>query len=88
MNHARQPARYRICVQGRLDDQWSGWFGGMTVSSEEDAGGQTVTVLEGDVPDQPALRGMLAGLWDLGLTLISVNRIDSREEVPASKPGR
>jgi len=65
------PMICRIQVQGRLDEGcWSDWFGGMAIAFE---GG--VTTLTGPVADQAALRGMLCKLWDLNLTLISVQPI-------------
>ena len=64
---------YQIRVQGRLDNDWSDWLRGMTVTFE---GG--VTTLTGPVADQAALRGILCKLWDLNLTLASVVQIDRR----------
>ena len=66
------PACYQIKVKGRLGNQWSDWFEGMTIASE---GG--VTTLTGKVADQAALHGLLVRIRDLGLQLISVNRIES-----------
>ncbi len=74
---------YRITVQGLLDDSWSSWLSGMSVSVELMGDGVPVTTLTGPVVDQPALRGILNRLWDLNLTLISVNPVwkgSSREE--------
>jgi hypothetical protein len=62
---------YQIKVQGRLDETWSGWFNSMTITFEGDT-----TTLTGAVVDQAALRGILSGLWDLNLALISVNPIE------------
>ncbi len=67
---------YRIAVQGRLDESWSEWFGGVSVAVEIADDGMPVTTLIGPVTDQPALRGLLNKLWDLNLTVISVNRVD------------
>jgi hypothetical protein len=67
--------RYQIKVQGKLDEGWSDWFSGMTVTFE--AGSAPITTLTGAVADQAALRGMLCKLWDLNLTLISVRRIEA-----------
>ncbi len=66
---------YRIIVQGRLDESWSQWLSGMSVSIERTDDGIPVTVLTGPVVDQSALRGILNRLWDLNLTLISVNPV-------------
>jgi len=63
------PITYQIRVQGRLDENWSDWFSGMTITFE---GG--VTTLTGPIADQAALRGLMTRIWDLNLTLLSVTR--------------
>ncbi|MGI5837222.1 MAG: hypothetical protein ACOX87_12155 [Chloroflexota bacterium] len=67
---------YRINVQGRLDESWSHWLSGMSVAVERMDNGVSITTLTGPVADQSALRGILNRLWDLNLTLISVNRVE------------
>jgi len=62
---------YRIRVEGMLDERWSGWFDGMTVTFESGT-----TILIGALADQAALRGIMDKIWDLNLNLISVNRIE------------
>ena len=62
---------YQIKVQGKLDESWSSWFSGLTITLEGDT-----TTLTGAVVDQAALRGILSRLWDLNLALISVNPIE------------
>ena len=69
-------AVYQIKVQGKLDDKWSDWFGGMTVTVQSESNDAPITTLTGAVADQSALRGILTKIWDLNLTLISVNRIE------------
>ena len=66
---------YNITVQGQLDESWSKWFSGMAVAVENAGDDVFITRLTGPVVDQAALRGMANKLWDLNLTLISVNRI-------------
>ena len=68
MNDDRQTV-YQICIEGLLDPEWSGWFGGLIVA--QSASDPVMTTLTG-VLDQSALRGVLTRLWDLNLTLISV----------------
>ena len=67
-----KPVTYQIKMEGKLDEGWSDWFSGMTVTFE--GGSAPITTLTGAVADQSALRGILAKIWDLNLTLISVNR--------------
>jgi hypothetical protein len=62
---------YQIKVKGHLDSSWSTWFEEMSLACEEGA----VTRLTGYMPDQPALYGLIIKIRDLGLTLISVNRL-------------
>jgi hypothetical protein len=69
---AKDAAIYEIRVQGILDEHWSEWFDGMTLSS--DANGETT--LSGPVTDQAALHGLLVKVRDLGLPLMSVCRRD------------
>ncbi len=64
---------YRICIQGHLRDEWSAWFDGMTITREPDG----TTSLTGLIPDQPALYGVLLRARDLGLTLVSVQRLEA-----------
>ena len=62
---------YQIRVKGHLDSHWSGWFDGLNMTHEKEG----TTLLTGPVADQPALHGLLIKIRDLGLTLISVNRV-------------
>jgi hypothetical protein len=66
------PPGYRLRVDGHLDGHWSGWFGGLTLTLEDDG----TTSLSGAVADQAELHGLLAKVRDLGVTLISVEAIE------------
>jgi hypothetical protein len=46
----------------------------MDIRCQTQHDGRPVTTLTGELPDQSALRGLLAKLWNLNLALISVNR--------------
>jgi hypothetical protein len=70
-----EPARYRIAIQGRLDEQWVSYFDGMTVSNDSIDRDFTQTTLTGVVIDQAALHGLLNHIRDLGLPLLLVERI-------------
>jgi hypothetical protein len=71
-----QPAIYQIILQGHLSSQWSDWFEGFTITLDE----RGQTILTGPVTDQAALHGILKKIRNLGIPLISVNRIDPGEE--------
>jgi hypothetical protein len=66
---------YRIRVEGVLEPTWSEWLDGMTISQEP--GG--VTILSGSIRDQAELFGLLTKVRDMGLSLISVNRVEPPE---------
>ena len=59
---------YRIRLKGHLGDHWSDWLGGLAVQRQEDG----TTLLVGPVVDQAALHGVLNGIRDLNLPIISV----------------
>ncbi len=63
---------YQIRLKGHLGSQWTDWFEGLTIALE----GNRETLLSGPVIDQAALHGLLKKVRDLGLPLISVNRVD------------
>jgi hypothetical protein len=62
---------YQIRIKGHLSSQWADWFGGLTITLEEKGD----TLLTGPVVDQAALHGLLRKVRDLGMPLISVNRV-------------
>jgi hypothetical protein len=72
-----RPVVYQIRVRGRLATRWSDWLGGLAISIEETTGGAPEAILTGPVADQTALRGILNRLWDLNLTVVCVNPIDT-----------
>jgi len=61
---------YEIRVKGELGPEWSSWFDGFTITTEDDG----ETTLVGQVADQPALHGLLAKIQNLGLTLVRVEQ--------------
>ena len=64
---AGSPARYEIRVDSVLDPAW---FDGLDVRDD----GQH-TIISALFPDQPALHGLLTKIRDLGLCLISLQRL-------------
>ena len=67
---------YQIRIKGHLGSQWIDWFEGLTITLEED--GDTLLTLP--VVDQAALHGLLKKIRDLGMPLLSVNRVVSDEK--------
>ncbi len=66
--------KYQIRIEGELGQEGVNWFGGLAISLEGDG----VTLLTCTVNDRAALHGLLRKLRDLGLPLLSVNRIDDQ----------
>ena len=67
---------YRIVIKGILDQKWSEWFDGFTITYPD----TLHTLLVGKIRDQSALHGILAHIFDLGLTLISFIEIEEALE--------
>jgi hypothetical protein len=73
-----EPELYEIRVKGHLDARWANQFEGLTITLEENGD----TLLTGQVVDQAALHGLLKKIRDLGMPLVSVNRVQSKETHP------
>ena len=71
---------YEIRIKGHLEARWVNQFGDMTITLEEDGN----TVLTGQVVDQAALYGLLKKVRDLGMPLVSINRV----QINQSRPNR
>lgn len=75
----------QIRVKGHLGSAWSEWFDGLTITNLENG----EAVLSGPVADQAVLHGVLMRVRDLGLPLLSVNRVeaDVREVYSTGRDG-
>ena len=67
-----QPLVYQIRIMGQLERRWIDWFGEVTIALEENGD----TLLTCPVIDQAALHGLLKKVRDLGMPLLSVNRVE------------
>jgi len=76
-----QPMVYQLRLQGHLSSTWTDWFDGLTITLEDNGD----TLLTGPVFDQAALHGLLKKVRDLGIPLVSVNRVEPN---PAPLPER
>jgi hypothetical protein len=70
-----KPAIYRIRVRGSLDEGWSSRLGGMQIVKEE-SNNKLVTILYGYLADQSALSGVLNSVYDLGMSILSVECLE------------
>jgi len=79
-----EPQTYEIRIKGHLADRSAYWFPGLTITLTDSGD----TLLTGPVVDQAALHGLLRKVRDLGMPLISVNRVQpGQDQVPDVKPG-
>ena len=70
---ANRSNTYRIRVKETLDRPLTDWIGHLTIIPQENG----ETILVGSFTDQPALRGFLDQLWNLNITVITVERIEN-----------
>ena len=72
-NKSDQSNNYRIRVKETLDRHFTDWLGNLILIPQESG----ETLLIGSFTDQPALRGFLEQLWNLNITVITVERIEN-----------
>ena len=65
------PGRYELRLKGHLEQRWVDWLDGLAITHE----GNGTTNLSGPLADQAALHGVLNRIRDLGLPIISVQRV-------------
>ncbi len=66
-----QPIVYQIRIKGHLGSQWSDWFGGLSITLQDNGD----TLLTGPVIDQAALFCLLKKVRNLGIPLLSVSLV-------------
>jgi hypothetical protein len=64
---------YEIHLAEPLADCWKAWFSGLEISCSGEA--SSGAVLQGYLPDQTALFGVLETIRNLNLTLLLVKRL-------------
>ena len=67
--------RVEIHVKGQIDEHWSDWFQGLTITHTD----RGETVVSGVVTDQAESYGLLSRLRDLGLPLLSADSAELDE---------
>jgi hypothetical protein len=68
-------AIYEIRLRGYLDQHWSEWFNGLTITYDEEGS----TLLRGDLSDEAALHGILMKVRTLAVPLLAVQRAETNE---------
>jgi hypothetical protein len=74
--NSEEPMIYQIGIKGHLDHQWRDWFEDANITLDENGD----TLLTCSVVDQAALHGLLKKVRDLGIPLLSVNRVLSKNQ--------
>lgn len=69
--------RYQIRLQGHLDSRWANRLDGLAMALQADG----TTTLTGSLADQAALHGLLNRIRDLGVPIVSIQRLSPEEEV-------
>ena len=77
------PYAVHVLVRENISGAWGDWFAPLYLS-HPDTGG---TLLNGTLPDQTALHGLLAKLRDLNLTILamSLRQIPSADDRTAAR---
>jgi len=68
-----EPDRYAIRFKGHLTYPWWDWLDNVTLDQTDDGD----TILTCSIVDQAALHGVLKKVRDLGLKLVSINRVEN-----------
>ena len=76
-----RPGLYQIRIVGELDERWLAHLEGLEISTNPWGKYQKVTQISGWLADQTALSGLLDLLSDLGRVILTVERIETDEEV-------
>ena len=75
MKSMDQSTHYQICLEGILDKRWLRYFEGLEIKTNA----EDQTIIRGAF-DQSALHGLFNRIFDLGITLISLQRHPDKSE--------
>ena len=75
------PPRYRIVVEGELGPRYASAFDGMTLRAHDGE-----TDITGPIIDQSHLHGLIARIASLGLTLHSLNPLETENAQTDAQP--
>jgi len=75
--HFEKPGKYRIVVDGHLDESWSDRLAGMHITTtSKTKNGTQATNLIGHLRDQTQLSGVLNALYELHLSILLVEFLE------------
>ena len=75
-------ANYEIRVFGPVGAQWCDWFEGLKIEPGcDEADQKPISILSLENPDLAVLHGVLAMIGNLNMTLLSVRRIEHKDEI-------
>ncbi len=77
----KKAAIYKIVVEGTLNESLSDRYRGMQITVERKKEKTPVSILVGEIRDQSALSGILNTLYEMHMTVISVNMLKDVEEI-------
>ena len=69
------PVNLKIEVNGFIDDWFTDYFGGFSISNKIIDNGKTISCLTGKVSDQAALMGILNLLYEMRFPILSVKTV-------------
>lgn len=72
------PAIYCIKIKGVIDQHYAGHFGDLIISTDKKEDEQTTSKLTGNIKDQAELMGVLNGLYNLHLPIVSIQPLDEK----------
>ena len=75
------PHRYRIVIEGELGPRYASAFDGMTLRADNGE-----TEISGPIIDQSHLQGLLERIAGLGLTLHSLNPLETENAETGGQP--
>jgi hypothetical protein len=75
-------AVYRISVHGGIPARWCDALMGLAVQHPSPASGAEITLLEGELPDQAALIGVLVALYEMQLPVLAVEYLGAEARQP------
>ena len=80
----QKPGKYRIEVEGHLEEHWSDRLAGMRITTSGSEGETPLTSLVGHLRDQAQLSGVLNSLYELHLPILLVEYLPAGSGSAAS----